>query len=283
MLPGMAPIAGGSPALWDVVATEPALVSYRVAEEPIDASFNLVSRRSAAGRLYLAVDHGSSAKPCIWELDTTTGVGIADFGTVNLTIYSGAPFGDAGAIAFSTDGVSLFMVLGNRDVLRVTLASPFAIDTPTAYQTIYDGPSNFSAYHGFAYDADGLSFFAVYGSALQRRAVAAPFTGAPATLMSSFDLPDDPPATGFAIAPHGGRLHVIGQDGLIRQYTLATPWDLATAAFDGSYDYATPLAAPFGGPFWQWASLAWDDDGRAFYVTATGAFGGSVVAQFDVA
>ncbi len=114
---------------------------------------------------------------------------------------------------------------------------------------------------------DGTRMFVGESSnpAIHQFTLSTPWDVSTASVLSSYYFNGDSPATfnGFWIKPDGTKLYAVAADeGLILQYTIATPWDVTTATYDSVF-FNTALGSN--------RNIFFRPDGLKLYITTDSA------------
>jgi hypothetical protein len=178
----------------------------------------------------------------------------------------GGPTNESGWFDIKPDGTTAYFCLGQNPVVyQFTLSTPGNIATATYSGKSFSVSDQISISRGtpFVFSPDGLNFFMTRNGVYKY------------TLTTSWDIStasytgqffstasQDSSANGLAFRPDGMRMLVLGfSSKQVYQYSLSTPWNLATASYDGIA--LTGLGASDGQPI----DICFGADGSALYIS----------------
>ncbi|MEM7551683.1 MAG: T9SS type A sorting domain-containing protein [Bacteroidota bacterium] len=214
-----------------------------------------------------------------YSLTTPFDVSTAFFDEISFALsnWETSPLG----IAFSTDGLKMFIVGNNQDnVNQFSLTTSFDISTAN-FDSIPGNPfpirdqEDFAS--GIAFSQDGLKMFIIgsdddevnqYNLSSGFDITSAMFSGVNFSISSEETTPTD-----VAFSTNGTQMYIVGnnRDSVI-QYSLATPFDLSTASFDGG---VLPIADQEISP----GGIAFSPDGTSMFLVGNNS---DNVNQYDL-
>ena len=178
-------------------------------------------------------------------------------------------------VAFSADGAKMFVV-GSQgdDVNEYTLSTPFDVSTAEFVHS-FDVSSQDTLPSGVAFSAGGAKMFVAGfdGGGVSEYTLSTPFDVATAGFVHSFNVSsqDSFPA-GVAFSADGTKMFVAGFGGQdVNEYTLSTPFNVATAGFVHSFGVLSQEPNP--------TDVAFSADGAKMFVAG---FDGGGVSEYTL-
>jgi len=177
---------------------------------------------------------------------------------------SGQDTGPTG-VTFSSDGTKMFVVGSTGDAVYVyTLSTPFDVSTASAFVGTFDVSGEETTPTDVAFSSDGTKMFVVgiIGDDVNVYTLSTPFDLSTASaFVGSFDVSgQETGPTGVAFSSDGTKMFVVGFAGgaEVNEYTLSTPFDVSTAAFDSAFPVAGQDTFP--------TDVAFSSDGTKMFV-----------------
>ena len=172
------------------------------------------------------------------------------------------------ALAFSTDGTSMFIVgTANDSVFQYTLSTGFDVSTASYASKSFSVASQEDSPQALAFNTDGTSMFIV-GSANDRVYQYTLSTGFDVSTASyaskSFSVSSqDTGPTGLAFNTDGTSMLIVGfANDSVYQYTLSTGFDVSTASYASkSFSIASQEINP--------QALAFNTDGTSMFIVGS--------------
>jgi len=171
------------------------------------------------------------------------------------------PFG----LAFSSDGAKMFVVDNILDnVNEYTLTTPFDVST-AAFVESFSVAGQETDPRGVAFSSDGAKMFVagLDGGDINEYTLTTPFTLFHTTFVDSFSVAgQETIPIDVAFSSDGAKMFVVGwAEDNVNEYTLATPFDVSTAAFVDSFSVAAQETKPLG--------VAFSSDGAKMFVVGS--------------
>lgn len=166
------------------------------------------------------------------------------------------------AVAFKPDGTAMYMTgdQGN-DVNQYSLSTAWDIST-ASYEKNFSVLSQDARPEGIAFRVDGTQMYIVGedGRDVNEYALSTAWDIGTASYTRNFSLAAETTLPiGIAFKYDGTRMYVIcGTQGEVNQYSLSTPWNLSSAAYDENLSVESHGGLPRG--------LAFSQDGTEMYV-----------------
>ncbi len=153
-------------------------------------------------------------------------------------------------LAFSANGDKMFVVGNDGDnVNEYTLTTTFDVSTAT-FAGSFSVASQETSPRGLAFSADGGKMFVTgnLNDNVNEYTLTTPFDVSTAVFDSSFSVrSQDTNPYDLAFSANGEKMFVVGGSGDdINEYTLAAPFDVSTAVFDGSFPVRSQDTSPRG-------------------------------------
>ena len=249
-----------------VTAADASTISFNLTEQHLMAVARLATPE-------LKIEPGAvrdaSGNLIVGTFDVSTAAFAHSF---NVTSQDTAPTG----MAFSNDGAKMFVVGNVGDSIHeYTLSTPFDISAVT-FARSFNVSSQDRFPTGMAFSNDGAKMFVVggLGADINEYALATPFNVTPARFVDSFDVREqDTSPEGMAFSNDGAKMFVAGWNGDgISEYTLATPFNVTTAAHVSSFNVSSQDTLPHG--------MAFSNDGAKMFVAG---IAGSSIYEYTLA
>jgi len=190
---------------------------------------------------------------------------------VDATTVSGQDTGPNG-IAFSTNGLKMFIVGGQKDsVYEYNLSENFDVST-ASYDSAYDVDrtgGTVSDANGIendpqdiAFSTDGLKMFIVgsENDSVYEFTLSENFDVSTASYVDAFSVnSQETTPTGIAFSTNGLKMFIVGSnDDDVNEYTLSENFDVSTASFVDAFSVASQEANP--------RSIQFDYSGRYMFI-----------------
>lgn len=176
----------------------------------------------------------------------------------------------AGDLFFKPDGTKMYVVGQTNDAIyQYSLATAWDIST-TSYDSVsFSLAATGINPSGLFFKPDGTKFYTVSTQNVYQYALSTPWVVSSASFEKTYIFglstnPTENSATGIAFSPNGSAMFVLGNaNDFVYQFSLATPWDIATASPVGYVKYYvySRETTPTG--------LAFSQDGANFYIVGT--------------
>jgi len=168
-------------------------------------------------------------------------------------------------IAFNNDGSKMYMVGRASDsVFQYTLSTPFDLSTASYDSVSFSVNAQDTYPHGIAFNNDGSKLYMLgyANKTVFQYTLSTPFDLSTASYDNvSFSVAaQDTRPHGIAFNSDGSKMYMVGDiNETVYQYTLSTPFDLATASYDSvSFDVSAQDTNPY--------SIAFNSDGSKMYM-----------------
>ncbi|MEQ8472807.1 MAG: T9SS type A sorting domain-containing protein [Marinoscillum sp.] len=186
--------------------------------------------------------------------------------------YDGSPYsfsgeeGNPGGIAFSNDGMKMFIVgVANDNVNQYNLTNPYDITTSVSFHGSVSVAAQETNPTGVQFSTDGFKMFVIgaTGDDVNQYSLSSAFDVTSTVLFQgnySISSEENTPQD-FTFNTDGTKMYVVGSSGDdVNQYTLSTPFDITgTVTFDGSpFSVATEETVP--------AAIAFSSNGRKMFI-----------------
>jgi sugar lactone lactonase YvrE len=185
--------------------------------------------------------------------------------------YNNVSFSVAGqdifpyGIAFNNDGSKMYMVgNANKRVFQYTLSTPFDLATASYDSVSFSLAAQDANPRGIAFNSDGSKMYmlGLTNKTVYQYTLSTPFDLATASYDNvSFSVnAQDTAPRGIAFNNDGSKMYMWGYTNKkVFQYTLSTPFDLATASYDSvSFSVAGQDSNPY--------DIAFNNDGSKMYM-----------------
>jgi DNA-binding beta-propeller fold protein YncE len=204
---------------------------------------------------------------------TFSGIGVYDPESIinAFAVYDDISFSVAGqdpapnGIAFNNDGSKMYMVGNtNNSVYEYDLSTEFDLSTASYDSVSFSVASQDTSPLGIAFNNDGSKLYIVGAAndSVYQYTLSTPFDLSTASYDSvSFSVTgQDTTPLGIAFNNDGSKMYMVGDTtDSVYQYTLSTPFNLATASYDNvSFDVAGQDTSPSG--------IAFNSDGSKMYI-----------------
>ena len=142
------------------------------------------------------------------------------------------------ALTFSSDGTKAYICGDQRNrLLEYNLSTPWKIQTGV-YQNIFINlgvnPTDVK------FKTDGTLLFVTSGSSIKTWTLSTPWDLSTASASSTYSVAAQESAIrGIDFKPDGGRFYIVGDRGIVHDYSLGSAWNLGTLLLEGSLEVGT--------------------------------------------
>ncbi|WP_420318203.1 cadherin domain-containing protein [Ekhidna sp.] len=176
-------------------------------------------------------------------------------------------------IAFSADGLKLFVVGNAVNVFEYTLSSPYDLSTATLSNSL-DVSSEEVVLQAISFNNEGTKLFLLGASnGVNQYGLSSSFDISTANYISSYSVQaQDVSPFGLSFSSSGSKMYIVGNfNDNVYEYQLSTSFDVSTASFNFSFSTASVQEVP--------TDLWFSKDGSKMYLTG---FTGSAVNEFSL-
>ena len=216
----------------------------------------------------------TNIKDDIWSLDVPISEAFYTGKSFSVNSQNSAPEG----IAFSTDGTKMYIVGYNPDdVYEYSLSTPWSLDSAAYTGTSFSVIEQATFPQGIAFSTDGTKMYISDGDNdnVYEYSLSTPWSLASASYTgTSLDISEqDTTPSGIAFSTDGTKMYIVGYNpDDVYEYSLSTPWSLASASYTG-----TSLDISEQDPFPQ--GIAFSTDGTKMYMVG---FGNDSVYEYSL-
>jgi len=194
----------------------------------------------------------------VFEYDLSTPWVVSSAAYNGNNIYIKKESSDMRGIAFKADGFRMFLMSNTAPttIFQYSLAqrTPWELNT-AAYNNYFHSIAEDTTPNDVAFKSDGTKMYIIGDTTntIYQYTLSTPWRVSSAVYDAvSFSVAgEDATPEGLVFKPDGTKMYIIGASGNdVHQYTLSTPWDLATASYDSVFfDVGSEDGSPRGVSF----------------------------------
>ena len=210
-------------------------------------------------KMFVVGDDGNDINE--YTLSTPFDVSTAAFANVTFSVLAQDP--SPSDVAFSNDGAKMFVVgWDGNGIHEYALDTPFDLSTAAFANVTFHVSEQETKPQGMAFSNDGAKMFVIgdVGNDINEYTLDTPFDLSTAEFAHvTFNVSkQETKPQGMAFSNDGAKMFIVGLGGNINEYTLSTPFNVATAAFAHSFYIFVQDALPTG--------MAFSNDGAKMFV-----------------
>lgn len=245
-------------------------IAWKISTATYIQSFSISAQEVAPYGITFSTDGtnmyiiGSSCKVYQYSLTTAWDISTANYSNTSFSVL--AQDTSPQSIFFSDAGTSLFMLgLGTDRVHQYSLDTAWDVSSAYYSQELNVSPQD-SVPTGIAFSTDGSKLYILgdAGNDVNEYDLADSWRVNTATYVRNFSVnTEEATPSGITFKPDGTKMYLVGTTtDSVYQYSLTTPWDISTAAYDNkNFNLANQEAIPTG--------ITLSDDGTKMFITGS--------------